>query len=720
MITFNLRSVVLVVAACFTSSVLADGGAVQALFDPSNQYASPFPSNRFTALDLRNLTWLRMNLPKPDCALQPSDCADVDVINTLDGFNLQPRLRIPFSGPIDPASIDSSNTFLVEVDLLDDRFDRGRGHAHRKPVVGINQVVWDPATLTLFAESDELLDQHTTYALIVTDGVRDTRGNRVRGDAFSDFWTRSRRSLDPAVATYRVALLNALLQAGQPLRHIVTASVFTTQSATAVLEKVRRQIKSATPAPANFALADDGSRSVYALDTLAGITLQRQVGTAPDYAVSAVPVSALRIFPNAVGTLAFGRYASPEYRNDALLIPPVLTRTGVPRAHKINDVYFDLYLPGGAKPTGGWPIAIYGHGFTDSKQGSPLTLAASMASRGIAMIAINVAGHGGGTLGTMTVNRTGGGSVVIPAGGRGVDQDGDGVIDSTEGVDALPPASIVSSRDGLRQTVIDLMQLVRLIESGGIDVDGDGAYDLDRERIYYFGQSFGGVYGTMLLAVEPDIRAGVLNVGGGSIAEVARLGAFRGSLGQTLAFRVPPLLNAPPFAPPAYGFDENMPLRNQPALPNTVAGAIEIQDFLDRAEWVTQAGNPVAYAPHIRKEPLSGLTPKPVIVQFAKGDGTVPNPTNSSLIRAGELTDRTTYYRNDLAFAANPAVAKNPHTFLTAIGTPANAPIALAAQAQIAVFFASDGATVIDPDGAGPLFETPIASPLPEELNFIP
>ena len=44
-----------------------------------------------------------------------------------------------------------------------------------------------------------------------------------------------------------------------------------------------------------------------------------------------------------------------------------------------------------------------------------------------------------------------------------------------------------------------------------------------------------------------------------------------------------------------------------------------------------------------------------------------------------------------------------------------------AAQSLIAVFFQSNGSVVIDPDGAaGPLFEVPIALPLPEALNFIP
>jgi len=35
-------------------------------------------------------------------------------------------------------------------------------------------------------------------------------------------------------------------------------------------------------------------------------------------------------------------------------------------------------------------------------------------------------------------------------------------------------------------------------------------------------------------------------------------------------------------------------------------------------------------------------------------------------------------------------------------------------------FNIGNSATVIDPDGAGPFFETPIALPLPEALNYIP
>jgi len=252
------------------------------------------------------------------------------------------------------------------------------------------------------------------------------------------------------------------------------------------------------------------------------------------------------------------------------------------------------------------------------------------------------------------------------------------------------------------------MQLVRVLEDG-IDVDGDGSADLSGSRIYYVGQSFGGIYGVQLLGLEPDIRAGVPNVPGGSVIEIARLStSFRPLVGISLITRVPSLYNAVPNAS-FTSFVENMPLRDLPLLVDTVPGASAIQAFIDNTEWAQQSANPAAYAP---------LITAPVIVQFARGDKTVPNPTATAILRAGALASRATLFRNDLAFAANPAVNKNPHSFLTNITGP-GAPYALAAQQQIATFLASDGAITIDPDGAGLFFETP-TSMLPEDLAFIP
>ena len=711
--TLTLATLCLVVLAALPGATLAAG--VEALFDLSSPATGPFPSDRFTERDPTHLTRLRVDLPKPDCVVRPSDCADLDEVNTLDGFNLQPRLSVPFSGAIDPASVTSSNLFLVSLGDTTRPF-HGFGR-----VVGVNQVVWDPATNTLHAESDEFLEEHTRYALIATNDIRDAAGDRVETGHFAPFrhFLGHPFSGDPRLRAYKAELGLALLAARVPAHRVVAVSVFTTQSASAVLDKIRRQIKHAVPDPVDFLLGAGGERTAFSLGSVSSILFTRQIGTLPSFAVSVVPTAALGVIPGAVGTIAFGRYASPDYETAEKFIPAVGTRTGVPAVQATSQVYFNLFLPAGPKPAAGYPVAVFGHGFGDSKQGGPWFVAASLAAQGVATIAINVVGHGGGPLGTLTVNPTSPGAVTLPAGGRGIDQNGNGTIDSTEGSSAAPPRGIIGSRDGLRQTAVDIMQLVRVIETGGMDVGGDGFTDLDPARIYYFGQSFGGIYGTIVLGVEPSLRAGVPNVAGGPIIDVARLGGFRPLVAAGLAARVPSLLNAPP-APPLLGFNENLPLRNQPPLTNVVAGAMAIQEVIENTEWVSQSGNPVAYAPLIRKDPLHGRRPKPVIFQAAKGDQTVPNPTFTNIIRAGDLADRVTYFRNDLAFADNSATPKNPHTFLTNIFNLAVGAFSLAAQAQIATFFATDGDLTIDPDGAGAIFETPIVPPLPEELNFIP
>jgi hypothetical protein len=651
-----------------------------------------FPTNLLTVSDSTQVTGLRVNLPKPDCGARPSDCADIDVLNQLDGFNIQPRISIPLSGAINLSTVSKATVFLVGPD---------------EHVIGPNQLVWEPAADTLHIESDEQLDQSTTYLLVVTRGVHGTDGEPLDATTFRHDLNYG-QTKDPAVKAYRKALLKALPLAkagGADPSDIAAASLFTTQSITPISQKIRSQLQGGD---ANFVLGTGGERTVFPFSSVASVTWLRQVRTQGDMQFTAGGLFLPLL--TGVGTIAFGSYSSPDYETAAKIIPAVGTATGTPVPQGTNTVQFSLFLPAGARPAGGWPVAIFGHGFTDWKNGAPPVVAGRLALNGIASIAINVVGHGGGPLGTYSVGRTGGlPPVTLPLGGRGIDQDGDGDIESTEGVNAAPPFTLISNRDGLRQTTIDLMQLVKVLE-GGVDVDGDGSDDLSTSRIYYAGQSFGGIYGTQLMGLEPDLRAGVLNVPGGPIVEIARLSpSFRGLVGLSLLSRTPSLYNNPMPNLGLTNFHENIPLRNLPpvsATPDETA----IQQQIDRGEWAQQAGNPAAYAPHVTA---------PVIYQFARGDQTVPNPTTSAILRACGCADRATLYRNDLAFAANPAVGKNPHAFITNVGNPAAAPFAFAAQQQIATFFTSDGAVTIDPDGAGSIFETP-TSMVPEDLAFIP
>src|SRR5215217_2679213 len=687
-----------------------------AAFDPGARESGPFPSDRFTVADSSQLTGRRLNLPLPDRATHPSDYADVSVINTLDGFNLQPRLSVPFSGPIDLTTVSSSTVFLIKLD------DPTAPEEVGGRVVGINQTVWDVATNTLHVESDELLEQHTRYALIVTRGVRDPDGQPVEPSAQFE---RFRHDLnlgqahDSALKEYRKDLLDALQaarRAGVAEKDIVAASVFTTMSTTAVLEKIRDQVHASAPAPDDFNLGPGGTRTAFPLDALTGITFNRQTRVDPPVlGPAAVNLAALHIIPGAVGTIAFGKYLSPDYLvHPDQFIPPVETRTGTPQVQGTNEIYFNVVLPSGPAPAAGWPVAIYGSGINGNKNEWLPFVAASMASRGIATIAINAVGLGFGPLSTLTVNRTAGGPLTFAAGGRAFDLNGDGTIPNFEGVAATAPRRIIGQVDALRQTAVDLMQLVHVTQAG-MDVDGDGSRDLDPSRLYYFGNSLGSESGTIFLAVEPGVHAGVLNVPGGTPLDWTNTTGRRSAeIGGDLASRTPSLINSAGIISidgvPVSGphFNENLPLRDglplkvgladgttrviQSPVTNTVPGAMAIQEALEDREWVNMLGDPVSYAPHLRKDPLVDVPAMAVLIQFAKGDQNVTNPRTTALLRAGDLADRATLYRHDLAFAENPTIPKNPHQFLIMVNDPAVRQVALGYQSQIAAFFASDGA----------------------------
>src|SRR5438034_769398 len=216
---------------------------------------------------------------------------------------------------------------------------------------------------------------------------------------------------------YRQQLLEALpmaLARGTTPNEIAAASLFTTQSIDAISRQIRSQLRGG---PASFALGAAGERTVFPLSSVAGIQLRRQTGTTT-FLTSLLPTPALGIFPGSVGAIAFGSYASPNYENAAKVIPATGTKDGRPVPQSTSAIEFTLFLPAGATPAGGWPTAIFGHGFGDSKDGAPWVVASSLAHAGIATIAINVVGHGGGALGTYTVLRTADAPVTLPSGAR--------------------------------------------------------------------------------------------------------------------------------------------------------------------------------------------------------------------------------------------------------------------------------------------------------------
>src|SRR5215471_20287793 len=470
-IGFSRAFFVLFLSVLLLTPVFALASGVHPLFNVNSTTQSPFPSDRFTVPDSGQNTNLRVNLPFPNCTTNPSDCLDVILLNQLDGFNTQPRLSIPFDGAIDPNTVNSSTVFLVRLGSLNGPEDGPH------PVIGINQVVWDPATLTLFAESNDHLDQDASYLLIITNGVHDASGDPI--EASSDFLAFRHnlnfgQTKDAQLKFYREVLIRSLSgdvleNLGDGLSHtnIVAASIFTTGTVTSTLQKIRDQIKAA-PAPAvSFTLGTHGERTVFPVASVIGILYGQQTNTSGPLHTVPVPTPALQVFPGSVSTIAFGKFTAKNWETAGAFIPAMPTRTGVPAVQSTKDLFFNLFIPAGTRPANGWPVAIFGHGFGDNKNNSPLAVASTLAHNGIATIAINAQGHGFGAGGTLTVIQ-GTGSTVLSAGGRGVDLNGDGNIDSTEGLFATGAHTDLATRDGLQQTAADLMQVVRAIQ-GGID-----------------------------------------------------------------------------------------------------------------------------------------------------------------------------------------------------------------------------------------------------------
>ena len=119
------------------------------------------PDNAFTVADASQLTGRRIDFregidyPNIGGVVQPS-CTTADYsicdafaqLNTLDGFDLQPRVLVPFTGAINLASVNASDFFI----------STNKGQF----VSGLRQLTFDPATNTLAGISDAFLSEGRT------------------------------------------------------------------------------------------------------------------------------------------------------------------------------------------------------------------------------------------------------------------------------------------------------------------------------------------------------------------------------------------------------------------------------------------------------------------------------------------------------------------------------------------------------------------------------
>ncbi len=512
---------------------------VQVRFDPRRAEIGPFPTDFLTVPDATQRTGKRVNLPLPDCTREPSTCGELFIVNQYDGFNLQARLSVRFTGAIDPDTL-RAGVFYVWLDqLTQDEF--GQGPVGKLST--INQVYYDPATNTGYAKPDDALDQTRRYAIIVTDAVRDTAGDpRGNGSGFPGLSRSSDR---------RQLLRRSKQRGGSSHRnlprppHCRRLGIHNFERHDVLGAGARRH-----PGLGHRLSTYGHDQRLHAeqspLDGVAAANEHHR-----RLSKRAFPVPPALLAQAGVGRIAFASLRSPRFLTPQQVMPQLPTgAASVPLPAESEDIFFHVWLPSAPPPPGGYPVILAGHGLGDSRFGMPAALALGVAARGFAVVAMNAVGHGSGPLGRFVITDAAGNQFDLPAPGRGIDFDENGGIDASEGCVVLAPGAPIGIRDCLRQTALDYVQMVRAVRQG-MDLDGDGAPDLDGSRLAYIGQSLGGFYGSLLTAIDPDLPVSILNAAGGSAAEVSRWSpVLRLVLQIYLAIRQPTLLNR------GFGFED--------------------------------------------------------------------------------------------------------------------------------------------------------------------
>jgi hypothetical protein len=223
---------------------------------------------------------------------------------------------------------------------------------------------------------------------------------------------------------------------------------------------------------------------------------------------------------------------------------------------------------------------------------------------------------------------------------------------------------------------------------------------VDPSKVYWEGQSLGGILGTISAAANPRISEAVLNVPGGTFADIAVTSpAFAPALNSVLASLSPPIL----------------------------PGTSQFLQFVQVAKWVLDPAEPINFAGHLlggTDHPtlpnlLAGGAPqtaKRVLGQMAVCDNVVPNPFNLLLFNVAGLAPSTANKYQVFKTITNPqapngfCVLPSPfdtgtvaHAFLldhgfTAQGAANNVALSTAARVDAANFLADPNSNTPPPD----------------------
>lgn len=502
----------------------APASSVRPLFRTDPGAVTAFPADTFT-VKADSFTGRRLSLPAdatPVVApglpiLMPAERM-VAALDELDGFSPFAPILVPLSGPIDPTSLPSTAAATLETESPVFLVSLAPGATQRWPIAVryLHFVDGREPEHVLVVQPARPLPDGTLHALVITDAVRAADGSPLGPTTESALLCgRCGASPDPGHPLHEhYQRVRPLFEGEGALDpgHVALLLPVTTQSIAAPFERLRQ----AAIAPASGATFDDDGDGAADLYPLGSLPRGR----------SGFPLS------EAIGAVARVHVAASSFRNADGLIQR--DAQGVPQAVGAEELVFLLVFPAEARRQP-FPLAILQHGHGADKENT-LTLAAHLAARGIASVALDLPEHG-----------------ERPRSGKGF-------------LDLSNLPTVVAN---VEQTAADHFRLAAVLRSlTALDVfpggTGDGTPDLASSRIAYAGQSLGALVAPIMVSRE-EVDPLVLNVGGGGFANLLDLyvgGLLTerellalGLLGQTLLDRADPVHHLLPFqtagSPPA-------------------------------------------------------------------------------------------------------------------------------------------------------------------------
>ena len=338
-----------------------------------------------------------------------------------------------------------------------------------------------------------------------------------------------------------------------------------------------------------------------------------------------------------------------------------------------------IVIPKGTPPTAGWPVVIYGHGLTLSKE-TALTFAGRAAQAGFVTVAFDFSGHGEratrtskdaalGCTGRCVDHTTGDyfttniscesvldcprpdlGDTCGKSGFQTTSGDPEGAAptprNNPQCYDPFFSTDLAKDRDGLRQTVLDLERAVLAVKKCST---GCGTLTVDPTKIFYTGVSLGGILGSIATAESPTIKAAMLSVPGAGWLDLLENT-------DTVEFRCPlvdGLIDAGILTGKKWSLGTNADALCLAADKSAWMGQPGYGQFAATARWVLDPADPANF--------MSKLAPKRFMIQEVTGDHVVPNiATDRMAALLGMTSKQAAGDAINLAAPAPSAAVLNP------------------------------------------------------------